>query len=162
MANRVFSQVFGVAGAILEREGKVLLVKEGKGVALNLWNQPAGWIEVGEDPIQAVIKEVKEETGYDFKPSGIIGIYSTVFSYKAALHGGQIPHPIKFIFRGEIIGGKEMEPNEEILELRWFTQEEIMAMSRDVLRDPDIKEEVKDYFAGRNFSLDIIKHAVLK
>ena len=63
MTKRVLTQTFGVVGAILERDGKILLTKEVKEVAKGLWSHPAGWIEVGENPIESVKREVKEETG---------------------------------------------------------------------------------------------------
>ena len=68
MAERVFTQVFGVVGAIIEKEGKILLVKEAGTHDKGKWNQPAGWIDVGEDPIEMVKRELKEETGLDFNP----------------------------------------------------------------------------------------------
>jgi len=60
---RVFTQTFGVVGAIIEKEGKILLVKETKKVAKGLWNHPAGWIDVGENPFEAVKREVNEKVG---------------------------------------------------------------------------------------------------
>ncbi|PIQ68875.1 MAG: hypothetical protein COV91_01870 [Candidatus Taylorbacteria bacterium CG11_big_fil_rev_8_21_14_0_20_46_11] len=64
---RVFTQVFGVVGAILEKEGKFLLVRENNPPHPDhgKWNQPAGWVDVGENPITAVSREVREETGFD-------------------------------------------------------------------------------------------------
>ena len=162
MVERVLTQPFAVVGAIIEKDEKVLLVKEAGTMDKGKWNQPAGWIEVGQSPAEAVVKEVKEETGLDFDPTGLIGIYSTAYVYKAPFRHGQIPHPIKFIFRGRVIGGELIESNDEIAETNWFAVQEIMKMDREVLRDMDIKQEVQDYFAGRNFPLDIIKHAVLK
>lgn len=73
---KVFSQTFGVVGAILEKNGKILLVKEIKSIAKDKWNHPAGWLDVGENPIDEVKREVKEETGFDFVPKNILGIYS--------------------------------------------------------------------------------------
>ena len=46
---RVFTQTFGVVGALLVRDGKILLVKEAGKMDNGKWNQPAGWPEVGED-----------------------------------------------------------------------------------------------------------------
>ena len=49
---RVFTQTFGVVSAFIEKDGKILLVKEKKsGVDNGKWNHPGGWIEIGEDPL---------------------------------------------------------------------------------------------------------------
>lgn len=157
MTQRVFTQSFPTVGAILEKDGKILLVKENWGEDIGKWNQPAGWIEPGSNPIESVVNEVKEETGYEFKPTGIIGIYSLVRKDLIEKFAAT-PHPIKIIFRGEITGGQQLVSNNEIAEVRWFTPDEIEAMDLSQLRDIDIKKEVTDYFAGKNYPLDMIKH----
>lgn len=159
MAKRVFTQAFVVVGAIIEKDKKILLVKEGSGTEKGKWNQPAGWIELGEDPTSCVIREVKEETGLDFEPSGLIGVYSLVNKYLEPKYGAT-PHPVKLIFRGRI-SGELINSNDEIMEVRWFALEDIEKMSRDEMRDMDIVDEIKDYFAGRCFPLDIIRHNVI-
>lgn len=159
MSKRIFTQTFGVAGAIIEKDGKVLLVREGNDKAdAGLWNQPAGWIDVGEDPVEAAKREVKEETGLDFEPTGLIGIYSL---YRKDLQEkiGATPHAIKLVFRGNW-SGEAKHDGSEIMELRWFPPEEIEKMGMDELRDLDIKKEVADYFAGKSYSLEIIRHTV--
>src|SRR3989344_8426254 len=161
MAERVFTQCFVVVGAIIEKDGRILLVKEGLGTEKGKWNQPAGWLEVGESPIEAIKKEVKEETGFDFEPSGLVGIYSLVNEYLEPKYSAT-PHPVKLIYRGNIVGGELIKNNEEIAETKWFTPEVISKMNREELREMGIVDEVKDYFAGRSFPLDIIRHTVQK
>ena len=75
---RVFTQTFGVVGGLLERDGKILLVREAqrKGPDSGKWNHPAGWIDVGENPVEAVKREVLEESGFSFTPKHLLGIYS--------------------------------------------------------------------------------------
>lgn len=157
MATRVFTQTFGVVGAILERDGKILLIKERGGTESGMWNQPAGWIDLGEHPIDAVKREVKEETGFDFKPTALLGIYSIVKTHLS--DGDAIPHGIKLIFIGDILVAENARSN-EILEQKWFSPAEINSMDARTLRDVDIKLEVKDYFAGISYPLDIIRHTV--
>jgi 8-oxo-dGTP pyrophosphatase MutT (NUDIX family) len=158
MFNRVFTQTFGVVGAILEQDGKYLLVREGgKFEETGLWNQPAGWLDVGEDPLTAVIREVKEETGYTFKPTGLLGIYSLVKENRRKPDGA-MPHAIKLIFCGEITGAP-IHSNAEVSELAWFTPIEIMQMTSE-LRDVDIQQEVADHAAGIRYPLDIVHHSV--
>ena len=59
--------------AIIERENKFLLVEEETTQGLQL-NQPAGHFEQNEDLIGAVIREVKEETAWQFEPQALIAI----------------------------------------------------------------------------------------
>jgi len=156
MAKRVFTQTFGVVGAIIKKDGKFLLVKEGHTMDKGKWNQPAGWIEVGESPIEAIKHEVKEETGFEFVPTHVLGIYSLV--RKDIASGRGLPHAIKIIFLGEIKESGQEHDKEEITEIRWFTPEEIEKMDLRTLRDIDIKKEVEDYLAGKKYPLDIITH----
>jgi len=154
MAQRFFTQTFGVVGAILERDGKFLLVKEIKPIAKDKWNHPAGWLEVGENPIEAVKREVKEETGFDFEPKNILGIFS--LSKEVGLEIGH--HGIKIIFCGDITEKQEKYLTDEIAEIKWFLLEEIESMDSNTLRDVDIKTMVKDYIAGKKYPLDLLTH----
>lgn len=165
-AKRVFTQVFCVAGAILERDGKFLLVQENNPPHPDhgKWNQPAGWIDVGENPVVAVAREVKEETGLDFTPTHILGVYSRVRKDLTGKFGtGSLPHPIKIIFSGTIgASSPEQFDAGEISETRWFTPEEINAMDKSTLRDMDIKSEVQAYLSGTRYPLSLITHTVQK
>ncbi|TXH16229.1 MAG: NUDIX hydrolase [Hyphomicrobiaceae bacterium] len=52
------------AAAVVEYEGKILLVKQYRHAAgRDLWEIPAGKLDAGEDPITAIKREVQEETG---------------------------------------------------------------------------------------------------
>ena len=160
---RVFSQTFGVVGAIIEKEGKILLVRECSKQKIpdaGKWNQPAGWIDVGEDPTKAVKREVLEETGYSFEPTGILGIYSLIRE-DLTKDLGATPHALKIIFTGEITRFNSAQRNtDEIDEIQWFTPEEIYAMDIESLRDLDIKNEVSDYFANTKYPLTLLHHFI--
>jgi 8-oxo-dGTP diphosphatase len=134
MVQRVFTQTFGVVGAILERDGKILLVKELGTFDKGKWNQPAGWIEVGENPILAVKREVEEETGYEFVPEAFLGVYS-IFRKDLDSKINATPHAIKLIFIGKISDQQTRQTDGEVEEVKWFSREEIEAMGPDVLRD---------------------------
>ena len=158
MAERVYTQTFCAVGGILEREGKILLVKEAGTEDKGKWNMPGGWLDLGEDPVAMAEREVKQETGLDFEPTHLVGFYSLV--RKDLQKGpGNMPHAVELFFCGHI-SGILMEPNDEIAELRWFTPGEIEAMDQSKLRGINIKLRVKDYFAGKRYPLDIIRHTV--
>lgn len=163
---RVFSQTFGVVGAILEKDGKIALVKEHHKKSVpdsGKWNQPAGWIDVGEDPVTAVKREVEEETGYAFEPTHILGIYSLVRK-DVAEELGETPHAIKIIFVGKINNHDNPSAfvEHEIEEVRWFDPSEIYDMDISTLRDEDIKQEIRDYFKGIRYPLELLHHFVQK
>lgn len=160
MANRVFTQTFGVVGGILEKDGKILLIKEGKTRMGDdgKWSHPAGWIEVGEDPVMGAKREIEEESGYRFEPTALLGVYSLVRNDKTDSYG-ITPHAIKLIYLGAISAEPERELASDSVETRWFTKEEIDAMDGDTLRDKDIKQMVQDYFAGQQFPLDVVSHS---
>jgi len=163
MAQRVFTQPFCVAGAIIEKNGKILLVKESgeKRADAGKWNQPGGWIDVGEDPLVAVKREVAEETGYEFTPTHIVGIYSLVRDDLTQIYGGDTPHAIKIIYTGTLSDKPVRELESDVSSVEGFTQDQIEKMGA-ALRDVDIIQEVKDYYAGQRFPLDIINHTIQK
>ncbi|MCX6723095.1 MAG: NUDIX domain-containing protein [Candidatus Staskawiczbacteria bacterium] len=158
MIKRVYTQTYGVVGALVEKDGKFLLVKEAgdKLADAGKWNHPAGWLNIGENPVDGAKREVEEETGYKFMPSDILGIYS--IARKDLLKAQQeVRHPIKIIYIGKI-SEEQALLKEEIIEIRWFSVEEIEAMDSNYLRYSDIKIMVKDYFAGKKYPLELLTH----
>ena len=166
MAKRYFTQTFGVVGALIKKNGKFLLVQEAGTMDAGKWNQPAGWIDIGENPIKAVKREVREETGYDFKPTHLLGIYSLARKdLKLKLKGLKrtgFPHAIKLIFIGKTNRKPLKKITSEIKNIRWFTDKEIFNMPKNKLRDLDIKKLVKDYQKGEKYPLTAINHTVAK
>jgi|SRR3989339_224908 len=158
---RVFSQSFCVVGAIIEKDGKIALVQESsrKRADAGKWNQPAGWLDVGENPIEAVSREVEEETGFTFTPTAILGIYSLVREDINTPERGT-PHAVKIIFVGNTDFSNQKVLADDVSTIKWYTPEEIEAMDISTLRDVDIKKEVKDYFDNKRFSMEIINHTI--
>ena len=64
--------------AVIERDGRFLLVEEDTSDGIRL-NNPAGHLDPGESPIQACVREVLEETAFDFKPTAMLGVYMNRF-----------------------------------------------------------------------------------
>ncbi len=161
MSKRSYSQVFGVVAAIIEKNGKFLLVQESdqKGVAHGQWNHPAGWIDVGENPLEAVKREVLEETGYPFAPTAIIGIYSLYCSHlkeSDIKQLGATPHAIKILYAGSIDETKQSSLAGDTSDVQWFTAEEIASLPN--LRDPDIPAIIRDLQEGISFPLSLLTH----
>jgi len=139
-----------VAGAIVEKDGKILLVQEGQPKAYGLWNTPAGWLDQGENVLEGAKREVKEETGFDVKINGLLGVYV----------GPSLKDPnlivIKIIFRSSIVGGELQFSKDELLDVKWFKPSEILAMKDSQLRG--IRKEIEDFVANKSYSIDVIRY----
>ena len=123
--------IFMVAGVILKKEGKFLLVQEKKPSVYGKWNLPAGKVEVGDTLEQTAVKEAKEESGYDVKLIREIGIYQK-----------DVNRPVMHIFEAKIVGGELNYPKDEILDAKWFSLNEIFAM-KEKLRESFIYEAIE-------------------
>jgi 8-oxo-dGTP diphosphatase len=64
--------VLAVSAAVF-RDGKVLLVRRARPPALGLFTLPGGGVEAGETLVEAIIREVAEETGLVIEPVAIAG-----------------------------------------------------------------------------------------
>jgi ADP-ribose pyrophosphatase YjhB (NUDIX family) len=143
-----------VAGAVVEKDGKIILVQESKLPAYGLWNTPAGHMEKGESPLEGAKREVKEETGFDIEITGLVGVYVGKSLY--------YPNRIvaKIVFRGSVVGGKLQFNKNEILNVKWFTPSEILAMKDSELRG--IRKEIEDFVAGKNYPADVVRYKLDK
>jgi len=62
------------AAAVIEEDNQVLLVKRAVDPQRGLWTLPAGFIDAGEDPEQAVVRECLEETGLQVRVNGLLDV----------------------------------------------------------------------------------------
>jgi len=73
------------------KDDKLLLVKERSD---GLWTLPGGWADVNESPSEAVVRETKEETGYDVSPIKLLALWDKLKHD----HPPQWPHAYKCFF----------------------------------------------------------------
>lgn len=65
-------------GAVIVKDGRVLLVQRGTEPARGCWSIPGGLIEVGESLIEAVVREVREETGLEIDPVELVELLDRI------------------------------------------------------------------------------------
>lgn len=100
-----------VRGIALKDE-KVLLVKER---AEGLWSLPGGWTEVNLSPAESLVKEVKEETGFDCRVTRLLSLWDK----QKHEHPKHWPHTYVAFFLYEILGG-EKKTSHEISDVDYF------------------------------------------
>jgi ADP-ribose pyrophosphatase YjhB (NUDIX family) len=135
--------------AVVEREGKFLLVEEESAGSL-VYNQPAGHLEEGESLVHAVIRETLEETAWHFEPAALLGIYRWPHPTKAITY-------IRFAFTGVLLSHDEQRDLDKgIIRALWMTRDEILAM-RKSHRSPQVQQCIDDYTRGQRIPLEILK-----
>lgn len=111
------------AAVLIKQNNAILLVQEKSPRVCGLWNWPQGTPEKGEGLEDTAIREVKEETGLDIQIKKKITVLQNTFADTKELH----------IYEGLIVGGVVDFPKDEILNVQYFTLEQIKEMKHKVV-----------------------------
>jgi ADP-ribose pyrophosphatase YjhB (NUDIX family) len=110
--------------AAIFRDGQVLIVRRGRPPAHELYTLPGGGVECGETLEEAVIREVREETGLEIAPLALIGFREAIGRDAA----GKIErHFVVLPFAARWIAG-EIALNEELAEAQWRRPDELAGL----------------------------------
>ncbi len=82
------------AGALVVRNGKVLLVRRRIDPFCGYWDIPGGFCEVDEHPAETAIREVCEETGLDVELTGLLGLWLDDYQGSATLNVYYLARPL--------------------------------------------------------------------
>lgn len=99
-ASEQFQPKVEIAALYIEHENRILLLhRQERKSQGNLWGIPGGKVHKGETPLQAVIREVKEETGYDFSEQTIDHLDTVYIEYNEKDHF--VYHMFRVPFSGD-------------------------------------------------------------
>ena len=134
--------------ALIENEGRFLMVQEriaGKPV----FNQPAGHLEDNETLLDAVIRETREETAWQFEPQSVTGIYR----WRHPENGKTF---IRVSFAGKgLYHDPACELDTDIERTLWLTPDELRQQP-DRLRSPMVLRSIEDYLSGSCYPLALL------
>lgn len=131
------THIVACGGLVEDGEGKLLIVKTHHGG----WVFPGGQVEVGENLMDGVIREVKEESGIDVEVSHLIGVYTNSAIYKWYDGVTDVPTKVMFDFACKPIGG-ELCTSDETSDCKWVAKEEVL----EYITQPAIRARIEEYF----------------
>lgn len=135
------SVVPSVVAIVRDQSGRVLLIHKTDN---NLWALPGGGHEVGETIVDTVVREVKEETGYDVEVEAITGTYTNP-RHVMAYDDGEVRQQFSIAFRARLIGG-DAQTSSESSEVVWVRPEEIDALDMH----PSMRMRIQDALEERS------------
>ena len=134
--------------AVTETEGRFLVVEERINRRL-VFNQPAGHVEQGETLLEAVVREVREETAWGFKPQAVLGVYL----WRNPATGRAY---MRFAFTGAVLDHDAAQPLDRgIVCAHWFSRDDLLEREPR-LRSPLVLRCIEDYLGGTRMPLDPI------
>ena len=137
-------QIPGVAAVIHDETGRILLHKA---VENSYWSLPAGAIEPGELPAEALVREVREETGLKVRPQNIVGVFGGNNFRHVYSNGDRVEYMV-VVFKCKVLGGILSNQNDETLDLQYFKLDEMPKLAVEypkIILDIDAEEAYFDW-----------------
>jgi ADP-ribose pyrophosphatase YjhB (NUDIX family) len=130
--------------AVIEHNHQYLMVEEN--ISENtVFNQPAGHLEPGESLLDAIRREVLEETAHCFTPEALIGSYLYELPDKSRSY-------LRFCFSGKVGDSPENRPlDKDIIATHWLSLEQLRQRQ---LRSPLVLQCIQDFHEKPLISLD--------
>lgn len=110
------SVVPSVVAVVEDDQGRILLIHKTDN---DLWALPGGGHDIGESIAETVVREVKEETGYDVEVAGIVGTYTNP-RHVMAYDDGEVRQQFSICFSARLLGG-QLKTSGESKEVAWVT-----------------------------------------
>ena len=137
-----------IVGGVIEKNGKFLLVQEAQEKCRGKWNIPAGHLDSKETIFEGAKREVFEECGCKVEISGVLQIGNKVLPDNSW---------VSVTFATELIDENIAFDKKEILDVKWFTYQEILSMKEE-LRDYNwIVDAITAFVEKRIYNIDIVK-----
>src|SRR5690625_3670987 len=135
--------------AVIEQQNRFLMVEEPIAEQL-LLNQPAGHLEDGESLLDAVVREVREETAWEFEPLALVGFYRWRQTQSDKTF-------IRFCFTGKLHQHHaEQALDADIARTLWLNAQQVKEAGHRH-RSPLVQQCIADYLNKQRYPLEILK-----
>jgi len=138
------THIVAVDGIVENNNNEILLVKHRQ---RQYWTMPGGQVEVGENLIDALVREIKEESGIDAEVNKLICVSSNTCTYEGYDGYGIVPTKVIFGFTCTYTGG-ELCTSDETSETCWIPKGKIL----DYVTDSNLRKRFEAYlnFNGKD------------
>jgi 8-oxo-dGTP diphosphatase len=117
----VYASSKPTAGALCVDNGRVLLARRAHPPFQGFWDIPGGFLDEGEDPLDGLRRELREETGLEVEPQRFLGIWMDRYG------GDSTAEATLNLYWIALVVGGEAAPADDVSELRWFGRDELPA-----------------------------------
>ena len=107
-----------VSALVLDDAGRMLLGRRAHDPDVGLWDVLGGFVDEGEHPLDALRRELDEETGLEVEPGAFLGAFIDTYG-----EGPEATSVLNLVWEARIVSG-EPSPADDVSELRWFPQDE--------------------------------------
>jgi ADP-ribose pyrophosphatase YjhB (NUDIX family) len=105
------------ATAVCVDDGRVLLARRAVEPFAGAWDLPGGFVEEGEHPLDALRRELREETGLEIEPEELLGIWMDVYGGDSTAAS-----TLNLVWVARVAGG-EPRAADDVSELAWFARD---------------------------------------
>jgi 8-oxo-dGTP diphosphatase len=104
---------------VSDDQGRVLLARRAGEPFRGYWDLPGGFLDEGEHPLDALRRELREETGLDVEPLEFLGIWMDRYGGDEDAHA-----TLNLYWTAQVLAG-EAEASDDVSELAWFRRDEL-------------------------------------
>jgi 8-oxo-dGTP diphosphatase len=121
------------ACALVEDDGgRLLLARRAAAVYDGYWDLPGGFLAEGEHPLDALRRELREETGLEVEPKEFVGVYTDWYGEQG--EGEGVVATLNLYWTARVVGG-DLNADDDVSELRWFAADELPPASEIAFRN---------------------------
>jgi 8-oxo-dGTP diphosphatase len=117
----VYASSKPTAGALCVDNGRLLLARRAHPPFEGFWDIPGGFLNEGEDPLDGLRRELKEETGLEIEPQRFFGLWMDRYGSDSTADA-----TLNLYWTARVVGG-QAAPADDVSELRWFGRDELPA-----------------------------------